>query len=408
MLRNGLTCLLLLVGSLFGACAHAETPSVRLGVFGTLGLTWHSAEHLEYRRSQGQRDGTQGGSLDSGIDSLLGAQMNFRLHDRVDGVVQAISRQSATGSWSPRITWAFARIEPVDSLQLRIGRLGIDATLGADSRLIGYALRTVRPAPELNAIVPMESLDGADLVYLAPIGDDLLRFKVFGGKAEMRFSAQGQEIHLPDVRIFGAQATYIGEHLQLRFARGYGVAMGAGDIQSLIDSLAAIPLPQTTRAAQRLDVDDTRADYTTFDALYDRGPFLAQARIVHFDLPDNHPNLPSQWLGQVLVGYRFGAFAPYVSLSGARTSRRDTRTGLEGLPGLEPLDAAARQAIDGATISQRSLTLGVRYDVRPGLALKFQIDRVHAGRSPVLTHRDDPDNDQRRLTLFSLALDFAY
>ena len=57
---------------------------------------------------------------------------------------------------------------------------------------------------------------------------------------------------------------------------------------------------------------------------------------------------------------------------------------------------------------QRSVSLGVRYDPRPGLALKAQVERVIAGQSPVVDDLRDPSNERRRLTLFSVALDFAF
>ncbi len=125
-------------------------------------------------------------------------------------------------------------------------------------------------------------------------------------------------------------------------------------------------------------------------------------------MPSDSPTLASQWLGQLLLSHRIDRLTPYVAVSAVRTDARDTSTGLEGIPGLEALDAAAKAAIDGGTVNQRAWSAGLRFDVRPGLALKFQVDRVHASESPVVTDIDDPSNRRRRLTLFSFALDFAY
>ncbi|MCB1956763.1 MAG: hypothetical protein KDG55_13865 [Rhodocyclaceae bacterium] len=401
----------LLAGLLLACSAlacHAEAPTVRPGVFGTLGLSWHDARQLSYRSSQTQREGTRGGMLDSGIDSLLGLQLNVQAHERVDGAAQVVSRQHEDGGWLPRLTWAFVRLEPIDSLQLRLGRLGLDTTLGSNSRLIGYAFPAVRPAPELYSGIPIDSIDGADLTYLAPVGDHLFRLKLMAGDTSMHVAAAGQSFRLPDVRVTGAQLTYLGDNLQFRLSKGIAKTLDAGSLAPLVEALRQIPLPQTQTAAQRLDVNDIVTRYTGLDALYDRGPMRLQASLLRFAMPDGHPTLASQWLGQLMLSYRIERFVPYVGVAGARTSRRDTRTGLEGVPGLEALQVAAAGAVDNATLSQRATTIGVRYELRQGMALKFQIDRVHASASPVVTDLADPANDDRRLTLLSMALDFAF
>lgn len=83
-------------------------------------------------------------------------------------------------------------------------------------------------------------------------------------------------------------------------------------------------------------------------------------------------------------------------------------TGLPPVPALTLLDQAATAAVSGAQFNQRTVGVGVRWDFAPDRALKFQVDRVHAGLSPVVRDLGTPARDQRNLTLFSATLDFVF
>ena len=407
MLFRMLICVALALPAMAKA-AGDQTAGLRPTVFGTFGLTWHASDHLSYRRSLDQARGTRGGRLDTRTDSVLGVQLNARVNDDFDGVVQAVSRQNATGSWQPRLTWAFARFEPVEGFQLRLGRLGLDTMLGFDSRLIGYAYPAVRPSPEGLAMIPVDYLDGADLTLRHLVGKGLLQLKLFSGDSDPDVVLGGTRAELADQRINGLHVGYQGEHIHLRLSHGYSRSRDSAGIAPVLDALRNIPLPQTRAAADAYDMRSARSGFTIFDLSVDDGPLLFMTSLFRFRQPQDKQIIASQRGSRSLLLYRFGRWSPYVGYARMRTDRNDGATGLEGIPGLEPLQAALLEARRRGLFDQRSVSLGVRYDPRPGLALKAQVERVIAGQSPVVDDLRDTSNERRRLTLFSVALDFAF
>lgn len=307
----------------------------------------------------------------------------------------------------PRLTWGFVRYSPDEVVQLRIGRLGLDSTINADSRLIGYSYLPVRPSPEVLGQTLLDSVDGADLALRHPVGPGLASLKLFYGKMQGHVFSNGLDFKLPGSDGGGAILGYTQGGLQLRSIVG-GVRMrDNGELQPLIDGLRATPFPTAVDAARRLDNRGRKMSFAAIDVAYDKGPLLLQASWIgrrserDWTIPGAH----AEWL---LGGYRIGEFTPYASYARVKSHVRDFSTGLPPFPGLIQLDQAAVAAAHGNDFNQRSLGAGVRYDFAPKFALKFQVERVRASRSPLVQDLGRAPRESRQLTLFSIALDFVF
>lgn len=390
------------------ACADDAGPALRLGGFGTLGATYHTRDDVDYRRSLDQTHGTRGGEIDLCVDSVLGIQLNARANEQLEAVVQAVSRRYVDDTWKPRLTWAFLRYAPDESAQLRIGRLGLDTQLNADSRLIGFSYLPVRPSPEYLGMIPIDFTDGADLSLRHPMGGGLATAKLFYGREHGEISAAGRASRISDSTGGGLVLGYTLGGLQLRAVSGTVRLTDNGDMQALIDGLRATGLPSAANAAARLDNRGRRLDFHALDAAYESGPLKLQGSLFSQRASGEAALLANMRAGFVVAGYRLGEFTPYASFARVKSERVDFATGLPAFPRLIELDQAANGAVRGAQFDQRSVGLGVRYDFATNYALKFQVERVRAGDSPLVRDLGPRPRDVKRLTLFSLALDFVF
>src|SRR3546814_8730171 len=174
----------------------------------------------------------------------------------------------------------------------------------------------------------------------------------------------------------------------------------------LVEALRATVVPQSIALANDLD-DKARKTWCHVAGItYDKGPTQIRLFAAHVDTETK--GSPSANVGQIVGGYRIGTFTPYATFSFCKSEGDIRETGLEGMPELAALDAAARMTQEAFRYGQHSLALGLRWDFMPKLALKFQVDQVWLNESNlVLDKRTDRSGDAE-LTVFGVALDFVF
>jgi hypothetical protein len=118
----------------------------------------------------------------------------------------------------------------------------------------------------------------------------------------------------------------------------------------------------------------------------------------------------------VSSGYRFGVITPYTTYAQVRpnSSIRDPGLDLSALPPSLAAPAAALNAGLNASLatvaSQRTVSLGARFDVRRNVDLKLQCDRINLGANSQgwLTNLQPGFRPGSSLTLVTLNLDFVF
>ena len=139
--------------------------------FGTLG-----AVHSDY--GQGDfignvvqlRGAGYSGSWSVTPDSDLGAQANVTLTDKLSGVVQVLSRDSAEGNFKPSLEWINLKYDFTADLSVRAGRILLPTFQLSDVQNVGYALPMVRIPLEFNYTDSATHSDGVDLLYRVQTG----------------------------------------------------------------------------------------------------------------------------------------------------------------------------------------------------------------------------------------------
>ncbi|REC94252.1 porin [Kushneria indalinina] len=381
---------ILLMALLLACSAGAQAQTrllddrVTLSGFGTLGLIHSDQDRADFVRDTGQPKGAEKG-WSARTDTRLGLQASVRLTDELDTVVQGMSQYHSSGDFSPELMLAFVRYAPDPGFQLRVGRLGWDVDLISESRYVGFAYPWIRPPVDHFGVLQLTYIDGADVTFTRPVGDDLVWARLVAGRSDSRFfMSDALEADFDAHNVLGGHLNY--ETGPWRFRAGYTrvrseVSFSGGDAD-LIDQMFNI---DANRYLNYLTGFDELQVYS-LGAAYSSGPLQLQAIWNRDILADG-----DTWLdtGFVSAAWRMDRWTPYAMASGTRT--HDSRE--------DPI---------GSNIEQNTWSLGLRYDVTTHLALKAQFDRIHT-RSPGLLWRgiDDGWKDDQS-NLVSLGLDFIF
>jgi hypothetical protein len=376
--------------------------------FGTLGLARSDNDIAEYVRDLSQPRGLTS-NWSSKVDSLVGLQANLKLGEQTEGVLQVISRYRYDGSYRPEISWAFLRHDFTPDFQMRVGRLGTEFYMLADSRLIGYANTTVRPPPDFYGPLVFSYLDGVDASASMSIGNGLLRAKAFAGYSPettafyepVTWKLDGSKIlggHLDyfigpwQFRIAHSQVKFSSHELPLNFlADKTLIDFGLGVLTPL-DIVALAPELSTSRKTSHFD---------SIGAVFDQGPIQIQSmlgRIRHESAA--YENSRAAF---IIGSYRIGKTTPYIGFSTVKSSAKHLTSVLP-----PPIDGIAAGLMATPRMNQQTTTLGMRWDFQQNWALKLQLDLIRGKEDSIFLFRGPAPQWDGRMKVLSVALDFAF
>lgn len=377
--------------------APAETArDFTIRGFGTLGAVRTSGDDVEFVRDISQPRGATD-HWNARTDSVLGVQANWRLTPVVEAVVQGVSRYRYDRTFKPEIAWAFLKIDPNPSLSLRFGRLGTEFFMLADSRLVGYSYLTVRPPGDYFWYLPFYSVNGADATLTVPVGDNVLRGKVYYGISDGKIPLADKQWKIDGSPLMGAYLEYQtgnwllrGSYANIRFNSSLPIA---DEVAALVPGV--LSPAQAQAGLDYLETDGTRSHYYSLGLVYDSGPWQFQLMLNAID--QGSKAFENSWAGYVLAGYRIGSVTPYIGYSHVDSTRR-TAT-------VHQLVADVR---GDSRSEQGTAIIGARWDVMPSLALKAQWDAIRGDRSSIFPYRREQADWDGRLDVFSLTMDFVF
>ncbi|MBF0262172.1 MAG: hypothetical protein HQL97_10105 [Magnetococcales bacterium] len=358
-------------------------------------------------------------------DSRLGLQASMRLSPELSLMSQVVLRDQITRDFGYYVDWALLAWNPLPETQLRVGRVGYDLFLISEQRNMGYGYPWIRPPVEFHGWIPLFSLDGADISHAVVVNDARWRVKLQGGRSLGVGIPMDDDLYRLDLdRLFVATLAYEKGPWQVKIGHSRlhlnHEAKPLSPLHDALDGLAGSGLPavEAQAAEYRRDMSfaDSRITLSTLGVVYDNKDWLVQAELgrvsATIDMSTNHD------MGYLAVARRLGNWTPYALSSAIRPHKpayAATFNWGDGLPagmadGLNGLQQVAITAINSSRMDQETYTLGLRYDVTPWAALKWQWDstRIHPNgyllRPGNLLDRSQPLSVQA----LSVALDFVF
>jgi hypothetical protein len=355
-----------------------------LGGFGTLGVVHSDQDKADFTSTPFERSGAgYTRRWSAAVDSLFGLQATLNFTRGLSAVLQVISQQNYDGSFRPHVEWANLKYEFTPDMSVRIGRTEIGLFLLTDTRNIGYTHPWVRAPIELYGLVSVTTNDGLDWSYRLPVGAVSNTVQATIGWAKYKFP-------VPDSDDYGSASSH--EQVSVIDSVEWGSAILRLTYgQSHVTIAAFDPLfdafrqfgPQGAGIADKYDVDERIVSYFGVSASYEPGDWFAMAE---WGRVDTHSVLGTKTGWYVSGGHRIGKVTPYLTYAQVRPDSNTSDPGLT-LSGLPPAAAAVAESLNAglngslATIaSQKTVSVGARWDLKQGVDLKLQLDRTQLGR----------------------------
>lgn len=413
-------------GEASSAAPNGSAPRLRLNGFGTLGLA-----HADLPQGWGfRRDLSEPGEPErrtsARIDSRLGLQVNFRASERIELVAQAVIRSRNDRSTRAAFEWAFADFRPTPDWTLRVGRFNPDAFLLSDYRNVGFAYPWVRPDVSFYGAIPLYSVTGVDVGRSWLDGDAYWKLKGFAGGGRLALTPRADD-QVANVHLQPAIGASLSRELDglllkaslVRLKVSLRDATELNQLDQALANIARLPIPEVQAQVEdyrrHLGLESASLSFLQLGARYEGEKWLWSTEFAH--MFGNYPTGHSL-TGYASLGRRFGSITAFGVIGASRSRNRvvvGPQWGTTLAPVIGPeLAAQAQMAGDAAAFAanshrqqQRSLSLGLRWDLMPQLALKIQWDRFLVEQQGSRAFRNGL-NQGGRVDVGSLVLDFVF
>lgn len=381
MNRSEMLRLSLAVAALFAAHAQAqETPNVSFSGYATIGVAHSDNRDADYLADVVKPNGpgyTREWSPD--VDTRAGIQATANLTMKLSAALQVITQQNYTNSYKPSVEWANVKYQFTPEIAARAGRVVLPIFMVTDYRRVGYANPWVRPPVELYSMIPITTADGVDGAWRTSFGEVTNTLQGMFGRASLKFpDASGFEAGKAEARSLFALSNTL-EYGSTTLRLNYGQAdLTVAALDPFFDAYRQFG-PPGEAIASRFDVHGRKVDFIGVGVSYDPGKWFAMAEAAQFA---THSVLGTKRAWYASAGYRFGSITPYATYAQISSASASSDPGLP-LAGLPPQAAATAAFLNdnlNRTLSlitqQRTVSVGVRWDVLRNVALKAQYDSI--------------------------------
>lgn len=402
---------------LFGvtaAFADDNHPDFAVTGFGTLGVSGTDTDQLAFRRDTKQTPGvTDSWGFDT--DSRLGLQVDMDISQSWHATAQWVARNNTGDFLEQNLDWAFLRWRPADDLDIRVGRMGFDVFMLSEYRNVGYAYLWTRPPHEFYAGIPIYHFDGADISKKFTAGEGTMTIKAFGGYSFIQVPiVNSSNIAERGLTVAGTKLAYEIGDWNARIAYSYALnTIELAPLQALLDGLNSAGVnaiwPGAQSLSQQIATRNKAIHYSSIGLAYDDGIWLAQMEASYTDT--DLLTYPSVASGYLSAGRRFGKVTLYslLGISETLNNRPKLSNPIVSAPAVTALRNTIDQLSNSGGVDEKSISLGLRWDVHEHIALKTQWSHYWLGNNGTslwLQRGTGPTPDA--VNVWSLGMDFMF
>lgn len=391
----------LLIGLLTRQPAHAvpDKPGdqFHFDAFGTFGLAVSDLGAPLYRTNYVSSDGV-GTHPDAKFDTRAGVQLGWTFNDRFDFNVQGLLNNDANDITRVHVSWAYLRAQLAPDWSMKLGRFRLLTYLYADTLDVGYSYPWVRlPADMYATSATFHSSDGVLLQYRLPLANGYLRVEPYISHATDDKTGGATGSSQIDVDLGGISASLTqGSHEWFAAFSRTKLNLNSAAYDKLINTCASLYGP----ACNDYTLHDVFENRFNLGWRYDDTRWMFAAELVDV-LPQDTLGLGHEVAGYASMGRYFGAWLPYITYSRLRVygqQQPETRFG--------PLNPAFSALNNRA--QQHTWSVGARWDVKPGIALKAQLDNAHPDKGSAGLFTGPMPAGTQSANIVTITLDWTY
>ncbi len=300
-----------------------------------------------------------------------GIQMTFNIDDQSSVITQLVSR--GENDFNTKAEWMYFKHGFDNGITAKIGRLRKPNYLLSEYVDVGYAMPWTQAPVEVYGVLEASSnFDAVDVSYDIDMGDWTSTIQAQYGKAI------GEELVSSDLIAFNYSMT----NGELTLRAGYSQAsvdiVEGSDTEEQITKINLV-LSATNLTGEQIS-GSFKGTFAGLAAMYDNGTILAITEYTSLTVDGVFSDQDGYY---AMGGYRIGQWMPYATYAFEETTDNSKRVAsAEVAPGATTTIgglAGANAILAGINTEQTRIGLGVRYDIKSGVALKLQLDSIDTG-----------------------------
>ncbi len=304
--------------------------------------------------------------------SKVAAQFSLT-YDDLTFTAQGLLREKHS-SLTPEITWFNIKYDINDNYALRLGRIQTKVLLNSESLDIDYLHLWAKPPVEVYRLMPVRTFNGLELSYNETIDDKSFHISIvpFGFYKSDINSNKNRDVSLKIDNSHSVSLTLENETIT------YKASFSKSDtnIKDLDSTLMIVNgLKAYGNDMQRYTFEDRVTYSSSFGVQYAGELFLFDTELAHFK---SNSLLPTSTAAYVMLGYKMDKLTPYMIYAENKNDKSHFNT--SNIKTSDDRSVALKKALNDVlylqNYSQQTTSIGVRYDIKVGLALKTQIDRI--------------------------------
>jgi len=347
-----------------GAAGGLEGVSV--SGFLTTGATYGDKQLLSNTEAVSQ-DGTIENTPGFSADSRLGLQISAKVNDEISITGQLLAKAREENS-NVEADWAFINYRATEQISVRAGKIKFPTFLISDYYEVGYAYPWILPPQEVYSSNPITTLNGVDLLARFRFGDLSLLVQPYYGVSRGAQALVPQEAVQAFPICYNAftasfEPCQAGTVLYTDFTadalRGINVSLSSD-----IFTIRAGTL-ETKVNAPAFQVFQDTAKFSSVGLTMDWHNVVLYSEAFEREIEGRaNAAFPNQKGSYTTLGYRIGKWLPHFTAARIKDNNNPTTPPDPGFPFV------------GTPLDQKSKTLGLRYEVGSGAALKFEVQEV--------------------------------
>ena len=346
-------------------------------------------------------------------DTILGGQLITRFNPQYSGTLQVIARGHSlddSNNYQPSIDWVYLTYDLTPEIRIRAGRMATPYYLASEYIEIGITYPWIRPPLEVYDpyAAPFKSFNGIDVVLKTNWKDWFIMTQFLLGQEENSTDIYSTNIH----RLTGLNINFSNEYFSFRIAHFRSdVSLNIYFIEEETAPLRAIPNnPTIDKLVEIMESQHIPHHYSSVGLTWDNDNWFVYSE---YNLTGSGIGYSTDGEGfYTTVGYRIGKITPYITKAGFRailgSKLKDfilkdmSELAFIGDPILESIKDNARY--------QRSITVGLRYDISNSISAKIEAQRntPKNGSLGIFLSKDSSITFAPEIDVYSIVLDLVF
>lgn len=298
----------------------------------------------------------------------MGVQMSFKIDDDTSVITQLVSKGET--DFVTKAEWLYLKHDFGDGFTGKIGRLRKPNYLLSEFFDVGYAMPWTQPPVEVYGVLEdSANYEALDLTYDFELMDWTSYVQVQYGRSETE-TAVSKDLVAVNFSMNKDEWT-----LRTGYSQADVTLKSGTDLSGQIAQINAA-YANTNKSSEVMG-DVSKGTFMGAAVAYDDGVNMV---ISEFNSLKVDSYFPDQQGYYVVYGRRFGSVMPYVTLAHNETTDDDDRSAVanSGLPAnsIATINGGVASAEAAFNKEQDRTSFGVRYDYKPGVAIKVQYDMV--------------------------------